>query len=254
MKRLLLTVLSVFFIISGAQAKDAPPEDVYARISSNKELSKFTDLINEAGVKDLLKNKDVQVTVFAPSNSALNDVPSAAWKHAKASKENMQNFVKYYIVTGSRISSSALNGRKFSSGTANGETISFDGTVKGKWKANDATIQATDLSAPNGVVHIISAALIPPSFHEDSKEAFKKEEPGLLKGLFNSGDKDKKEEKAAPVSTTTEAGVTVPVTQPSGTPTETPAATASAPPPPAAAEPPKKKGFTIFGRTFFGGN
>lgn len=256
MKRVLLVALSLIIVLPAHAADPVKPEDVYSVISNRKELSKFAELIDDAGVKDLLKSKDgSNVTVFAPSNSAISGISSDVWKRVKSSKENTQSFVKYHVIAGSRMTSSAINGRKSSSGAANGETVSFDGTEKGKMKVNDAAIETSDLFAPNGVVHIISAALTPPSFREAPKEPPpSKEEHGLMKGFFSGSDK---KEEVAPVSTTTQPSVTVPVTQPSGAAAEAPTATAptesTTPPPPQAVEPQKKKGFSIFGHTFGGG-
>ena len=86
-------------------------------------------------------------------------------KRIKTDKAHTQSFVKYHAITGSQVFAGSIRNRRASPSSASGESLSFDG-IGGTPKVNTAHLVMPDLQAPNGVVHIIDAALVPPSFTE----------------------------------------------------------------------------------------
>lgn len=147
------------------QSPPPPTKNVYEIIAANKKLSKFTGMIDRAGLKDMLSaNTGEPITVFAPSNDALNDIPGDVMKRIEASTASQQSFIKYHIIAGSMVSSGAIKGRRASPAAANGEALSFDGSDHTKPpKVGDGTLEQADIVATNGIIHIVSGALVPPS-------------------------------------------------------------------------------------------
>lgn len=236
-----------------APAASAKYDSVYDILKNQKDLSRFVDLISEAGLKGLFTSTDQTLTVFAPNNSAVGDISSANMKHIKANKDNLQNFVKAHVVVGSRITANAMNGRKFSAAAASGDNISFDGTGKNEApKVNEGKLIAGDLQYGSSIVHIVNIALIPQTFvdvpaaaKEDKKEAA----PTVPIGTQIAPIAPTVTTKTVPVGPTVPAGTSVPV----GTAHTAPASVAAPlPVAPANTDAPQSKGFYFFGHHFGG--
>jgi len=152
-------------------------DNVLAALSSNKELSKFYALVGDAGLKETLSQKGGKFTIFAPSNDAMGKIPSDVMKRAKDQKNGLKNLVNYHIINGSVVYSGNIKGRRASPSTALGQMIDFDGTGK-ELKVGGGTILTPDLKSYNGVVHVVSAAMIPEvlKYPKELEEAKKKEE------------------------------------------------------------------------------
>ncbi|MDD5585735.1 MAG: fasciclin domain-containing protein [Alphaproteobacteria bacterium] len=168
--RLLLLMLFALVLLpvdgwAKEKEENAPLPNAMKVISGQKELSKFADTIKEAGLEKMFESKDEILTVFAPSNEAFGKAPSDIMKKANADKDHLQSFVKYHVISGSLVSMNNIAGRKAGPATASGESILFDGTGK-TIKVNDAEFVTPDLKAGNGIVHIVSAVMVPPSFKE----------------------------------------------------------------------------------------
>ncbi len=173
-----IIVLFLSVLAAGVQAQ-TQSDDVYKVISSHKELSKFTDLIDSGDLKDFLKSKDDVMTVFAPTNDAIEKLPSAVWKRAKSDKAKLQSLIKYHVISGSEVFSGNIHGRRASPSASNGESLSFNGTGK-TTKINEAELVNADIHASNGVIHIIDAVLVPPSLQD---EPVANDSPSLLDRL-----------------------------------------------------------------------
>jgi uncharacterized surface protein with fasciclin (FAS1) repeats len=149
-------------------AADKTPENTYDILSMNKNLEKFTGMIDDASLQGMFKNGGQAITVFAPTDDAINAIPRDTMKRIKANNNSLQTFVKYHVIMGSRVATGAINGRTFSSAAANGENVVIDGSnEKAPAKVNDAHIIGTQ-EVGSGVVHTISAALIPASLQENA--------------------------------------------------------------------------------------
>jgi len=165
--------VAVGLLGNSVQAADAGmPENVLKVIKSHKELSKFADLLDNAGIESELTQKDSKITVFAPSNAAMEKIPSEVMKKAKSEKDGLKSLARYHIISGSAVFGGNIKGRRAGPSTANGEMVGFDGMGK-ELKVNDAVITTPDMNALNGVVHIINAPLIPLSLNDVAKDKIK---------------------------------------------------------------------------------
>lgn len=270
-------MLGAFFciaVIPSAQASlftndktEAPQkaETVYELIRNHKNLERFADMINSADLQNLFKGADGPITVFAPTNEAIGDIPGPIMKRIRASKENLQSFVKYHVLVGSRVGTNAINGRKSSAAAANGESIVFDGTsTKDAPKINDGHMVEADLQVGNNIIHSISVALIPAALKAAPAEE-KKEEPKpvatpiVVPPVVTTpaiGPDAKIESKLASEKNLTSSlsapALPVGTMLPLGTATLLPATTSVPAAPPIDTDARKAKGFNFFGHHFGG--
>lgn len=164
-----------------AATSPAKPENVMQVLKGNKDLSKFTDLVEKAGLENELTGKESRLTVFAPNNAAMEKLPDDVLVRAKESKDGLKHLVHSHMINGSVVFSTNIKGRRASPSSASGEMIGFDGTGK-TLKVGEATIVAEDQGSMNGVVQVINAVLIPESLKDPKiKEAQKAKEEAAMK-------------------------------------------------------------------------
>jgi len=236
-----------------AEVAPAKPENVLQVIKSHKELSKFADLISSAGIESELTQKTGSVTVFAPNNDAMEKIPSDVMKKAKADKEGLKSLANYHVISGSAVFAGNIKGRRAGPSTANGEMIGFDGMGK-ELKVNEAVIVTPDLSAPNGVVHVINAPLVPLSLNtaaqtklKDAQEAETKKMEERMKERESKMEAERAKVEAEQAKNAPKADKAAKAAAPVATPEAPSAPTtptvagASAPTAPAAAAPAAKE-------------
>ena len=110
-----------------------------------------------AGLVDTL-NGSGQYTVFAPTDQAFITTLNAGTEQGaieavnNLSIEALTNILLYHVTEGRRISKSVLAAPQYQ--MLNGQTLTRD-------TLSAAGIAATDISASNGVIHVINAVLLP---------------------------------------------------------------------------------------------
>ena len=100
-------------------------------------------------------------TVFAPTDTAFQDA-GIDLSTFDTDEENatLADILTYHVLSGNVASSAVTDGLTVT--MLNGDDASFsvtDGTVK----INDATVTTADVTASNGVIHIIDTVLLPPA-------------------------------------------------------------------------------------------
>ncbi|MFA6279993.1 MAG: fasciclin domain-containing protein [Bdellovibrionales bacterium] len=199
-----------------AATPPAKPENVMKILKENKDLSKFADLVEKAGLESELTSKDARLTIFAPNNAAMDKLSSDVLDRAKETKDGLKNLVHYHMINGSVVFATNIKGRRASPSSASGEMIGFDGMGK-TLKVGEATITTEDLGSNNGVVQVISAVLVPDSLKDPKiKEAQKEKEEAAMKKEMEEREKEtaKKMESSAPAAVAPVKGET-PATAPS---------------------------------------
>lgn len=121
------------------------------KIKQQPELSKFTELLAQTGYDEILKS-DKTFTVWAPTNDALANIPTATL----TDKDKLSQLVANHIVNQSysitALKQSGLAEQRLT--TLNGKSITF--TLDG---VEDARLIKTDLAVKNGIVHEVDATL-----------------------------------------------------------------------------------------------
>lgn len=133
------------------------PVSVSETIAKNPSLSTLSGLLTSSGLSETLKGAG-PFTVFAPSNEAFKAVPAKTMDALAKDPAALKNVLTYHVVAAMSMAKDVKNSKVK---TVNGATIELA-------KAGDmVTVESglvtqADVTASNGVVHIIDAVLIPP--------------------------------------------------------------------------------------------
>lgn len=121
----------------------------------------FTTLLaaaEAAGLVDALRG-DGPLTVFAPTDDAFAALPEGTVEALLADPDALSNILLYHVVAGA-VNAETVVGLT-SAETLNGSRVKV--TVDGATvQINDATVTAVDITASNGIIHVIDTVLIPP--------------------------------------------------------------------------------------------
>jgi len=162
-----LILLSVSVLITSCDDDDddnnAPAGSIVKLVQDNNDLStleaaltKFPDLVTA------LSAPTPEYTVFAPDNDAFAALLSAIGQTSldDIPEDVLREVLEYHVIASKKVLSSQLTTGPVT--TVNGEDITV--TTAGGIKLNGTTsVQTADISATNGVVHIVDGVLVPPS-------------------------------------------------------------------------------------------
>lgn len=137
-------------IVDLAVATDALSTLVFAITTSDADCG--TDF---AG---LLSSKNGQFTVFAPTNAAFDELIDALGADTVLSCDVLPTVLAFHVTRGRHTSTSVLAHKRFR--MLSGETAAIEGaTIAGA----PLNLGLLNISASNGVVHVVDAVLLPPS-------------------------------------------------------------------------------------------
>lgn len=139
-----------------------------------KNSGSHTVLVRAVVAADLVSTLESEgpFTVFAPTNDAFAELPKGTLNKLleEGNKEQLQAILKYHVVSGNLDAEAVIAAIKDGEGkavvtTVQGENLTamLDGknVVLMDAAGNRATVTATDLTASNGVVHVIDKVLMP---------------------------------------------------------------------------------------------
>ena len=103
-------------------------------------------------------------TVFAPTDDAFAALPDGTLEDLllPENKDKLAGILTYHVVAGAVPAADVL-GQSQEVASVNGAPLRIDGTVSGSTavKVNDANVTAADITASNGVIHVIDKVLLP---------------------------------------------------------------------------------------------
>jgi uncharacterized surface protein with fasciclin (FAS1) repeats len=115
--------------------------------------------VKQAELAKTLSGK-ARYTVFAPTDAAFAKVPKATLRALAADKAKLRAVLLYHVVAG-RVTAAKVTKLR-SAKTLNGATVQI--RVRGGMVyVNGAKVVKPDVSASNGVIHVINKVLIPPT-------------------------------------------------------------------------------------------
>jgi uncharacterized surface protein with fasciclin (FAS1) repeats len=170
MKKILKPVLVALSLIFTGFA-NAQTSDVVDIAISSKDHTTLVAAVKAADLVATLKSKG-PFTVFAPSNSAFDKLPKGTVENLlkPESKEALVKLLTYHVVAGNLKASDVLAAIKAGKGKAVVKTVQGENLTasleNGKViltdeKGGKAVVTATDLTASNGVVHVIDSVVMP---------------------------------------------------------------------------------------------
>ena len=151
------SVLTTPLPAAGAKPGDKTIVDLV--LADDGEFDVLQAAVVRAGLVDAL-NGTTQHTVFAPTDLAFVTTLGVANEAAAIDAVNaltvdaLTDILLYHVTNGRRNSTSVLGAPRYQ--MLNGDTLTRDSLVA-------AGIATTDISASNGIVHVINAVLLPPS-------------------------------------------------------------------------------------------
>ena len=133
------------------------PKNVPEVIAADPELSTLSKLISDAGLTQTLSGTG-PFTVFAPTNAAFKNVPAKTMDELAKNKELLSQVLTFHVVPGKTMGADVKQGNVKSVNGANLALSKAGAYVT----VEDAVVTKSDLTATNGVVHVIDRVLMPP--------------------------------------------------------------------------------------------
>ncbi|MEG3586021.1 MAG: fasciclin domain-containing protein [Actinomycetota bacterium] len=139
-------------IIKGSQ------RTVFEVMRDTPELSQVYDFFIAAGIKEQVGEEIGSITVFAPTNSAIEALDIAALQEF-AQLVQLNDILQFHIASEMLLSDSFLDGLTLT--TLKGETLTILEVNETEYAIEGASILNTDIEAVGGVIHVIDTVLIP---------------------------------------------------------------------------------------------
>ena len=127
----------------------------------NPDFSTLVAALQAAGLVDALSGEG-PFTVFAPTNAAFSALPAGTLEDLlkPENKDTLTAVLTYHVVSGKVMAADVV---KLSEATSlQGDTIDISVSDAGV-KVDVANVTTTDISASNGVIHVIDAVILPNS-------------------------------------------------------------------------------------------
>eukprot|EP00039_Didymoeca_costata_P026637 m.16291 g.16291 ORF g.16291 m.16291 type:complete len:355 (+) comp5653_c0_seq1:108-1172(+) len=157
---------SVFFTIFASLALAAPglAENIF-ELAGTAGLSTLATAIEAADLKTTISDT-YNLTVFAPTNEAFNNLPTGVLNFLlePENKATLQAVLKFHVVSGNVESGDLTDDQIVATLEGGNITIDIDAptvSIIGGAPTNVANVTGADNIADNGVVHVINQVLIP---------------------------------------------------------------------------------------------
>ncbi|MEO0351332.1 MAG: fasciclin domain-containing protein [Cyanobacteria bacterium P01_A01_bin.15] len=141
-------------------AQSADAQSIAEIASSNDSFDVLTSLLEQAGwVEAFDGSNGKEFTVFAPTDEAFSRLSEETLEslYEPENREMLYDIIAYHviggIVTSDQLSSGAVDSK------AGGLPLQVE--VGQQITINDATVSTADITATNGVIHVIDMVLIP---------------------------------------------------------------------------------------------
>ena len=143
-------------------ASPAAAADIVETAVTNGSFKTLTAALQAAGLVETLKGKG-PYTVFAPSDEAFKKLPAGTVENLlkPENKAQLQKVLTYHVVAGN-VMSNDLKGKTTNAKTVEGSAVRIDASGNAV-KVDDAVVTKTDVSASNGVIHVIDRVIMPKS-------------------------------------------------------------------------------------------
>jgi len=123
--------------------------------------------VQAAGLVDTLKGSG-PFTVFAPNDEAFRKLPAGTVESLLKDIPRLKSILTYHVVPGKVMAADVLDmtrgGKKQNVKTVQGAQVTLEqrGMLKKKVYVNGAEVITPDISASNGVIHVIDSVILPP--------------------------------------------------------------------------------------------
>ncbi len=159
-----LCTLSIIVGIGLAQDDVTIAENVQNLAEADEaQFTILLDLLEATDLTDALDDENTELTVFAPTDEAFEDLLDEMGLELNAVAEDVDlltTILLYHVADGAVLSSDLEDGQKITTLQTSSITVSIDDETI---TLNDiAEIVLDDVEASNGVIHVIDTVLLPP--------------------------------------------------------------------------------------------
>ena len=158
-----LLATAVAVVAAGALAATSSPRRAQLNVVQTAvaagQFKTLVSLVKQAGLAKTLSGTG-RFTVFAPTDAAFAKVPKATLKQLAADKAKLRAVLLYHVVSG-RLTAAKVTKLR-SAKTLNGAAVRIR-VSGGMVYVNGARVVKPNVSASNGVIHVINRVLIPPA-------------------------------------------------------------------------------------------
>jgi uncharacterized surface protein with fasciclin (FAS1) repeats len=158
MKNLLALTTVLLLGLAGTTPAAAQPKDIVDTAVAAGSFKTLAQLLTAADLVTVMKGPG-PYTVFAPTDEAFAKVPKATLDALAKDKAKLQEVLKYHVLTSSWTSADLKLVK--SAGTAQGKPVTL-AVSGGVITVNGAKVVKSDVSASNGMIHVVDAVLLPP--------------------------------------------------------------------------------------------
>ena len=137
------------------------PEIVLDLVQTAQKAGSFSTLLaalDATSLDDVLRGEG-PFTVFAPTDDAFAALPAGTLEALLADPETLSSILLYHVLPGAVTSDQVVGLAEAQTANGASVSISIDG---GAVMVDDATVVAVDITATNGVIHVIDQVILPP--------------------------------------------------------------------------------------------
>jgi len=143
-----------------ARAPDAAPANSIVAVAQVAgQFSALLRAVEAAGLTATLENEG-PFTVFAPTDGAFANLPEGALEGLLEDPEALGQVLLYHVVPGTLTVADLREASSLE--TAQGESLAIATTPQGV-TVNGTYLLTADVRAANGIIHVITSVLLPPS-------------------------------------------------------------------------------------------
>jgi uncharacterized surface protein with fasciclin (FAS1) repeats len=150
-----VTTLGIVAASVAATSSIAAEKDIVDTAISAGSFKTLVIAVQKAGLVETLKGKG-PYTVFAPTDDAFAKIPKAQLDALLADKAALTKVLTYHVVPGKVMAADVKAGAAKS---VEGSDITI--TTEGGVMVDKAKVVKADISASNGVIHVIDSVLMP---------------------------------------------------------------------------------------------
>lgn len=152
------SVLSTITLMASANLRAAEEKTIVVVASQAGQFNTLVAAVKAAGLVETL-NGTGPFTLFAPTDEAFAKLPKGTVENLlkPENKEQLVAVLTYHVVPGKIMASDVAT---TNAKTVNGKKLPIM-VNDGKVKAGEANVVKTDITASNGVIHVIDTVLVP---------------------------------------------------------------------------------------------
>lgn len=130
--------------------------DLVETAAASGEIKTFVAAIKTAGLTDSLKSNG-PYTVFAPTDAAFNKLPPGTRDALLKDKTKLAQVIGHHVIPGKVLVADVKPGQVQ---TIEGDSLMIK-SDNGKVTVDEANVTQSDVTADNGVIHVIDTVVLP---------------------------------------------------------------------------------------------